>query len=55
MARAYRQNSLDSFADLLAAGVEPEQAARWMGYKTPEHTARTMLSRICKKLGWQAQ
>jgi hypothetical protein len=41
-----------AFADLLAEGYEPEAAALMMGW-VPEF-GRTMLARICKKLGPQA-
>jgi hypothetical protein len=41
-----------AFADLLAEGYEPEAAALMLGW-VPEF-GRTMLQRICKKLGAQA-
>lgn len=42
-----------AFADLLAEGYEPEAAALMLGW-VPEF-GRTMLKRICKRLGKQAR
>jgi hypothetical protein len=47
------RDKMNAFADLLADGYEPEAAALMLGW-VPEH-GRTMLQRICKTLGWQAQ
>jgi hypothetical protein len=44
---------LKAFNDLLADGYEPESAALMLGW-VPEF-GRTMLARICKRLGAQAR
>jgi hypothetical protein len=46
------RDKMNAFADLLADGYEPESAALMLGW-VPEF-GRTMLARICKRLGAQA-
>lgn len=44
---------LDEFAELLAREVDPAHAAVRMGYN-PKYGHR-LLTKICQRLGWQAQ
>lgn len=52
MANRSDRDKMAAFAELLAEGYEPEPAALMLGW-VPEF-GRTMLGRICKKLGRQA-
>lgn len=51
--RRKKAKQLDDFAELLAEGATPAQAAVAMGY-VPDY-GRVLLQRIRNKLGWQAK